>query len=66
MIFVNIASYADFECDPTVRDLFAKARNPAQLRVVVVVSARTKTRELHTLLPWNWKLENPAHIFSSA
>jgi transposase len=31
-----------------------------------IVSARTKRNELHTLLPWNWKLENPAHGFSSA
>jgi Transposase IS66 family/IS66 C-terminal element len=31
-----------------------------------IVSARTKSTELHTLLPWNWKLENTAHVFSSA
>ena len=31
-----------------------------------MVSPRTKIRELHTLLPWNWKVENPAHVFSSA
>jgi transposase len=31
-----------------------------------IVSARTKGTELHTLLPWNWKVENPDHVFSSA
>ncbi len=31
-----------------------------------IVSARTKSNELHTLLPWNSKLENRAHVFSSA
>ncbi len=31
-----------------------------------IVSARTKSNELYTLLPWNSKLENPAHVFSSA
>jgi transposase len=31
-----------------------------------IVAARTKNHELLTLLPWNWKLENPAHVFSSA
>jgi transposase len=31
-----------------------------------IVSARTKSTEPHTLLPWNWKLENPDHVFSSA
>jgi transposase len=31
-----------------------------------IVSARTKSTELHTLLPWNWKVENTGHVFSSA
>ena len=30
-----------------------------------IASARTKSTELHTLLPWNWKLENTANVFSS-
>ena len=41
---------------------------PAWLTDVLerVVSSRVKAPELHTLLPWNWKLENTAHVFSSA
>jgi transposase len=31
-----------------------------------IVAARTKSTELHTLRPWNWKVDNPDHVFSPA
>jgi hypothetical protein len=37
MIFVNIACYRDPECEPTVRDLFSKARYPAGIVACVVM-----------------------------
>jgi hypothetical protein len=39
LIFVNIACYRDPECEPTVRDLFQKARQPDQINVAVVLQA---------------------------
>jgi hypothetical protein len=39
MIFVAIAAYRDPECQPTVRDLFAKARYPDQINVGVFLQA---------------------------
>lgn len=39
MIFVNIACYRDPEIMPTIRDLFAKARHPEQVNVVVILQA---------------------------
>jgi glycosyltransferase involved in cell wall biosynthesis len=37
VIFVNIACYRDPECEPTIRDLFQKARYPNQINVGVVL-----------------------------
>lgn len=37
MIFVNIACYRDPECEPTIRDLFLKARYPDQINVGVIL-----------------------------
>jgi hypothetical protein len=37
MIFVSIPSYRDPECESTVKDLFAKAKRPEQINVVVVL-----------------------------
>ena len=39
MIFVNVAAYRDPETKPTIEDLFAKARNPGAIRVVVVLQS---------------------------
>jgi hypothetical protein len=39
VIFVNIASYRDPECAPTIRDLFRKARHPGRINVAVVLQA---------------------------
>ena len=42
MIFVNIACYRDPECEPTVRDLFSKARHPAEIVVAVVMQTEPR------------------------
>jgi glycosyltransferase involved in cell wall biosynthesis len=39
VIFVNIACYRDPESEPTIRDLFQKARYPNQINVGVVLQA---------------------------
>jgi glycosyltransferase involved in cell wall biosynthesis len=36
MIFVNIASYRDPECERTVRNIFRRAKRPDQIRVVII------------------------------
>lgn len=38
-IFVNVASYRDPECEPTVRDLLSKAANPQNIHVLIVLQA---------------------------
>lgn len=44
MIFVNIACYRDPECEPTIRDLFEKARHPEQINVGVVLQTMPSDR----------------------
>jgi hypothetical protein len=47
---------------PSVHSFCGVLKNRSVLPLVFlqrIVSARTKTHELHTLLPWNWKVENP-------
>jgi glycosyltransferase involved in cell wall biosynthesis len=39
VIFVNIACYRDPECEPTIRDLFQKARYPDRVNVGVVLQS---------------------------
>jgi Glycosyltransferase (GlcNAc) len=43
-IFVNIASYRDPECEPTVRDLFRKAAHPERIHVGVLLHAKLQDK----------------------
>ena len=51
-IFVNLASYRDSECAPTLRDMFLKARAP--WRVFVGVLQQNEEKDVHCAPP-EWK-----------
>lgn len=46
-IFVSIASYRDSELIPTIEDLYAKAKNPDYIRVVVLLQTDFETIDYH-------------------